>query len=138
MQKNLFLEFDGVLHPALAAEPEKLCRMPRLEEALQGTACRIVIASKWRFFQTIEELLCLFPPSIQHMIIGTTGKASTERYPRYAEIQDYLSRRSKSSWRALDATYRGYPSNCAELIFCQPTSGLSDPQVHALREWLNG
>ena len=158
MIKTLFLEIDGVLHPwpcqlAESFRPEQtlheilsisdqkdpplwLCHMPKFEDVLRGTYCQIIISSDLRFLMPVEVILSWFPRSIQPMVVGTTGARSKNLYHKSAEIRDYLSRRGKLSWRALDCSRRGYATNCPELIFCNPLIGIEPPQIEKLRAWL--
>ena len=136
MPKYLYLDFDGVLHPTSGAA--LFCRMPRLEEALVGRDCRIVISSSWRFHQTFRSLTLLFPASLRHKLVGTSGEAFVGRWPRHTEILiDVDTRRVHGQWRALDDSWLEFPKGCEELIKCNPNTGISDKEVSELTSWLS-
>jgi hypothetical protein len=44
----LFLDFDGVLHPASAGREALFSRTSMLEAVLPDDRCRIVMSSSWR------------------------------------------------------------------------------------------
>ena len=56
MNKLLFLDFDGVLHPTHFAGQDPFNRVHLLEETLEGSNIGIVISSSWRFTHSLEKL----------------------------------------------------------------------------------
>lgn len=58
--------------------------------------------------------------------------------PRGVQVQEDSQRRKPRQWIALDDDLEGWPDSCRQnLIACNGTTGLSDPQVeHELREQL--
>ena len=74
MNKLLFLDFDGVLHPTHFAAEEPLSRVSLLEAVLVENAPQIVISSSWRFTHSLEKLQKMLPKTIADLIIGTTGE----------------------------------------------------------------
>lgn len=136
MNKLLFLDFDGVLHPTHFAGENPFNRVSLLEEALSDSPPGIVISSSWRFTHSIEKLGHLLPSSISKSIIGITGAPVIGKHPRFQEIQTYLAIHGQADWRALDDSYWEFPSPCRELIRCNPNTGLGDKQLLDLRKWL--
>lgn len=61
----LFLDFDGVLHPNLAAEGQMFSRAPLLAQALEGLHVDIVVSSSWRFQWELAQLRALLPAALQ-------------------------------------------------------------------------
>lgn len=136
MRKLLFLDFDGVLHPTTVPDEQLFCRVPLLQEALEGHACEIVISSSWRHYYTQQELLSHFPPPMRQRIVGFTGEVHVGKLPRYQEIQNYLMNNGNPSWRALDDSFIEFPKQCPELLLCDPNVGLASRQMTQLIEWL--
>lgn len=135
MQKYLYLDFDGVLHPTSGATP--FCRMPLLEAALAHMPCHIVISSSWRFHQPYDSLQSLFPTSLRHKLVGTTGEPFVGRWPRHSEILiDVGKRHAHGVWRAIDDSWLEFPKDCEELIRCNPNTGIGDREVGELTSWL--
>ena len=136
MNKLLFLDFDGVLHPTHFAGEDPFNRAHLLEESLAGSDLGIVISSSWRFTHSLEKLQKLLPGSISNLIVGVTGNPVIGKHPRYQEIQNFLQTHGVSSWRALDDSYWEFPSPCPELIRCNPNTGISEKQIQELRQWM--
>jgi hypothetical protein len=136
MNKLLFLDFDGVLHPTHFAGEDPFNRVHLLEESLAGSDLEIVISSSWRFTHSIEKLRKLLPGSISNLVIGVTGAPVIGKYPRYQEIQTFLQSHGHGNWRALDDSYWEFPTPCPELIRCNPNTGISEKQIQELRQWM--
>lgn len=136
MDKILFLDFDGVLHPTHFAGENPFHCVDLLEGALADQSLGIVISSSWRFTHPLEKIRKLLPGSISKLVIGTTGRPVIGKYPRFQEIQAYLLSHGQANWRALDDSYWEFPSPCAELIRCNPNTGISNKQVDILTAWL--
>ena len=136
MNKLLFLDFDGVLHPTHFAGEDPFNRVHLLEESLAGSDLGIVISSSWRFTHGIEKLQKLLPGSISNLVVGTTGAPVIGKHPRYQEIQNFLQSHGHSNWRALDDSYWEFPRPCPKLIRCNPNTGITDKQILELQQWL--
>jgi hypothetical protein len=137
MNKLLFLDFDGVLHPTHFAGEAPFNRVHLLVEAIASSNLGIVISSSWRFTHSVEKLQRLLPDSISNLVIGVTGAPVIGKYPRHQEIQTYLQSHKQSNWRALDDSYWEFTSNCQELIRCNPNTGVSEKQILELKQWLS-
>ncbi|QWE02066.1 HAD domain-containing protein [Polynucleobacter sp. JS-JIR-II-b4] len=136
MNKLLFLDFDGVLHPTHFAGEDPFNRVHLLEETLAGSNIRIVISSSWRFTHSLKKLQKLLPDSISSLVIGVTGSPVIGKHPRYQEIVNFLQSHGASNWKALDDSYWEFPSPCPELIRCNPNTGISDKQMKELSQWM--
>jgi hypothetical protein len=79
----LFLDFDGVLHPAISTDAIDLfCRRPLLEDVLRSCPqVDVVISSTWRETRTLDQLQSLFSADIQPRIIAVT--------PRWRDVQNH-------------------------------------------------
>jgi HAD domain in Swiss Army Knife RNA repair proteins len=135
-EKLLFLDFDGVLHPTHFAGESPFSKAHLLEETLAQFAPKIVISSSWRFTHSLNKLQKILPTSIGQLIIGATSVAMTGKYPRFQEIQNYLSSYGPADWRALDDSYWEFPTGCTELIRCDPNTGLTIREITKLKNWL--
>jgi len=147
--KYLFLDFDGVLHPDRYAltnyDPDRVFRSneifsqaPILAGLITEFPCQIIISSSWRFTHSLEEMKAKLPKVLAKNVVGVTGDAYIGPYPRYNEIQEYLTSRNKSlfAWRALDDSKLEFPNGCTDLILCDPNTGITSKQIQELKKWL--
>ncbi len=139
MNPILFLDFDGVLHPASAYQTRAFCHAPALAECLQPYACDLVISSSWRFNYSLDELRNLLPSALAHRVIGMTGPAHIGRYARHHEILAFLQGSGDfptGSWRAMDDAKWEFPAGLRNLVSCDPNTGLAATQLQDLKKWL--
>jgi hypothetical protein len=134
----LFLDFDGVLHPNLAAEGQMFSRAPLLEQALEGLHVDIVVSSSWRFQWELPHLRALLPAALQAKVRGVTGPAYVGRHARWHEINAYCAAKGVAHWRALDDAFFEFPKDCEQLILCEGGRGLEGLQCDRIRRWLLG
>jgi hypothetical protein len=142
----IFLEFDGVLHPASAASRFSPCpplhRAAQrawlfrwswiLDELLESHADVSIIAhSNWRLLAPDDELQGMLGPLARRFI------GSTPRAPRWASISLVVEQNHLRDFRILDAFPEAFPPGLAQLIACDPEAGLKDYRVHGqLEAWL--
>lgn len=139
MNKLLFLDFDGVLHPNFCHESAYFSRANCLLNALGDNVngLKIVISSSWRFHHQFDDLLNLLPHDLGLLIIGATPEVGPGRHQRYREIQAYLSMfRGRTDWRALDDDATGFPVGCEELIWCNGKIGIDAVSASSIGHWL--
>ena len=137
--KILFLDFDGVLHPLNSKKENLFCNVHYLEKSLEGASCKIVITSNWRLTHSIDRMRELLPKRISELIIGATAIATEVNHQRFTEIQNYLNAHIGSSlvdWRAIDDTPQDFPSECENLIYCDPHSGMGSSEQIQITQWL--
>ncbi len=87
--KTLFLDFDGVLHPAspFNRDAGALCHLERFESVMRDFPdWKIVISSSWREEFSLEEIQSFFSKDIAARIVGGTPMLPSEEL-REAEIQ---------------------------------------------------
>jgi hypothetical protein len=133
----LFLDFDGVLHPASASSVNFFSQITLLADAMVGRRCEIVISSSWRHHYKLIEIVAMFPTLLQTRIMGTTGQPHIGKWPRYNEILSYLRGIPVDfQWRALDDSWIEFPPDCPELIRCNPNFGMQRDQALMLQDWL--
>jgi hypothetical protein len=135
-QPHLFLDFDGVLHPNLPQPGQHMTKLPLLAAALQGTAVQIVISSSWRFHHDLDALCASFPDELRQRVVGITGEPHVGRHARWHEITHYVRTHRLRNWRSLDDSRFDFPNPCEELIWCEGSRGLEQPQVASLIRWL--
>jgi len=138
MNKVLFLDFDGVLHPTHSVSDAPFNRIDLLEEAISDVSLDIVISSSWRFTHNLEKMQRILPKSISNLIIGCTGDPVIGKHPRFNEIQAFLISNGLSNWKALDDSYWEFPTPCPQLIRCNPNTGITKKEVLQLKQWLSG
>jgi hypothetical protein len=142
----LFLEFDGVLHPASATH-RFLPRSPLGRDVLAFWLFRwawvldellaphpevsLIAHTNWRLFVPDDELKSVLGP-LSRRFLGTTPRGtkweSIETVARINKLRDY---------RILDAWPDAFPSGVPELIVCDSEAGLKDLRVQArISSWL--
>ncbi len=143
----LFLDFDGILHPAINYTAERLMRnLPLLEDVLRGRPhVDVVISSTWRETRTLSELQVLFSPDIAPRIIGTTpqwrdiqDEASFGTYVRQAEIEAWLrgAGRPWEQWLAVDDQAHLFRPFCKNLLVTNGATGLTADDCELLSQRL--
>ena len=131
MAPILYLDFDGVLHPADVRvtddEPERarvyvigrasdhpLFEHAALLESLLEPYpdVRIVLATLWARMLGYEFALAQLPPALRSRVIGTVWRGSLLEYPpgsRYDVIQTDADSRGLTEWLALDDDTNYWP-----------------------------
>jgi hypothetical protein len=144
----LFLDFDGVLHPAVNYDSAQLLsKLPLLEAALHlcpGVA--VVVSSTWRENRTLAELQALFSPDIAPRIISVTpqwrdiqDETSFGTYVRQAEIEAWLrtTDRAWEQWIAVDDQPHLFRPFCKHLFLTNATTGLAEDDCKVLVQRLS-
>lgn len=132
----IFLDFDGVLHPAPSGEHGLFCHLDRFEAVLREFPfVKVVISSSWREGYPEDIVIGIFSEDIQRRILGITPLGDgVPPFPRHAEIQAWLSETAyRGSWIALDDAKNEFPKNCEQLLLCQTTIGFDDGVAEQLR-----
>jgi hypothetical protein len=140
----LFLDFDGVLHPAGAHRNRgDLSRLPLLEAMLREPAhasVAVVISSTWRHVHSIAQLRSLFSEDIRARILDITPMPDEydSEHERYEEIKAWLDHHAQvTSWAALDDDVEGFPAHRRKnVVFTDPNTGLSNANLESLRRLL--
>lgn len=128
----LFLDFDGVLHPAiidLGDEHRRFEKVPLFESILrQAPGVSIVISSSWRLQYPMPVMLGFFSPDIANRIIGGTPDPydvdptpDLRMHYRQAEIDAWLrqNRLRDADWVALDDHAEGFQPGLRRLVHCK-------------------
>jgi hypothetical protein len=135
-KKVVYLDFDGVLHATSLVTENLFSRVHLLEPLFEDDLAGIVISSSWRFTHSLTALQAKLPSTLAKCVIGMTGDAVIGKHARYQEIIAH-TRGPDTFWRALDDSYWEFPSNCQELIRCNPNTGISPKEVAQLSQWLS-
>jgi hypothetical protein len=139
MDKLLFLDFDGVLHPNFRPLPGCFSRVDVLMEALHGNSANlsVVISSSWRFHYSFDEILAYLPEALGVLVCGATPEVEPGRHQRYREIRAYVDQvKTMTDWRALDDDVFGFPNDCRQLIRCDGNFGIDSNAALSLKTWL--
>lgn len=142
----LFLEFDGVLHPASATS--RLSPFSPLKTGVQQAwlfrwawildemlmrhpDVGIVVHSHWKGMAPQPQLESLIGPLGRRLIGVTPGP---ERWPGIVSMAEANGLRN---YRILDARASAFPPRLTELIACDPEAGLREFSVlRQLQAWL--
>jgi hypothetical protein len=133
----LFLDFDGVLHPAGCHTQRHFCELPRFEAVIrQYPDVRIVISSAWQRQFRMPALRALFSQDVAARIIGRTLTADPEgdAKTRHQQIWFYLGRAgaTRARWIALDDAKTQFPRHCPQLVLCDPACGFDEHAAERL------
>lgn len=140
----LFLDFDGVLHPAGGVAPaSRFSRLPLLEALLvepEFAHVEIVVSSTWREAIPLARLRGLFPETLRGRVVDCTPQLDDPdvEHPRYREIRAWLNRNpGVAAWAALDDSIAQFPDDRRErAVFTDPATGLDAGAIVALRALL--
>lgn len=129
LDRVLFLDSDGVLHPECGDPSMHFCFAFNLYEVLQSVPLAhdipIVISSTWRMTTTLVQMREHFPPAMRHQIVGVTPDLDATWEPskdhnRQSEIEAWMSQFSPGGqWLAIDDRASLFNENC-ENLFCVP------------------
>lgn len=141
----LFLDFDGVLHPAydgMATPAERLfCHLQRFEAIMRDfPAVEIVISSSWRYQFSLANLRSRFSPDIAARVTGTTllhrnAAGDLLNIAREQEIVNWLNARDRigEPWMAIDDVVWQFQQHRDRLVACIWYEGLDDAVEMQLR-----
>lgn len=143
----LFLDFDGVLHPAVNYAPEQLlCKLSLLEAVLHHCPwVEVVVSSTWRESRTLAELRAVFSPDIASRIIGLTpawrdvqDETAYGTYVRQAEIEHWLRAHDRAweHWLAVDDQKHLFRPFCKNLLVTNGATGLTAADCEVLSQRL--
>jgi hypothetical protein len=142
----LFLDFDGVLHPAANAHSsgsDLFCSLHLLEGVLrQVPHVEVVISSSWRECHGLAELREFFAQDLRDRIIDVTPLRFTASklpreavgFKRHAECMDWLRRRraAETRWIAIDDQPWLWAPLCPHLLLIDGSVGLTASDAQEL------
>jgi hypothetical protein len=134
----IFLDFDGVMHPAGCHPERHFCQRDLFEQVIrEHPDVRIVITSTWRQAYPMPELKRFFSPDIAERIIGKTPTHEDEGddHARYLEIKKVLQnpKVAGARWIAIDDSDFEFPEGCPNLLLCGSDRGFDDEASRELR-----
>ena len=137
----VFLDFDGVMHPAGCETSRYFCNLAQFEAVLREHAnVALVIASTWRHAYPLNEIKRNFSPDIAARIVGKTPawEDDGDEHIRYREIREFLKHPKLAGirWLALDDTQVEFPPGCPNLVLCDSARGFDAAAADAFRERL--
>lgn len=144
----LFLDFDGVLHPALNDRPvEDFSRRRLLWQILRASPdVEVVFSTSWRNTYPVHELIAFVTADggedLAHRFIGTTPTLVREpgayysgpAYRREKECRLWVSGNGQQHlpWLAVDDDETEFPSTCSTVYWVDRQKGLTAADVAAL------
>lgn len=143
----LFLDADGVLHPAVNYDAAlMLCNRPLFEEMLRRCPhVDVVISSTWRETRSLDELQSLFSADIAPRIVGVTPQwreiqdaATFWTYVRQAEIEAWLKSTGRiwEQWLTVDDQAHLFKPFCKNLLVTSAATGLTGADCEVLMQRL--
>lgn len=143
MNKVIFTDFDGVLHPVDAGEvvtingewdfvgEDLFCWAPLLWRLISPHDVGIVIHSSWRRTYSLAELKRRFPPEMRDGVVGIT-----EGPGRWGSILRYVAHHRVGQYLVLDDMPEEFPPNWEPLVVCDEALGISpDPIQERIRRF---
>ena len=126
------MSINGCLHTVggpIFAHADRLAKLlidfPRVD---------IVLSTSWREIYPFDDLRNVFGEELSHRVIGATPVITQKEPPylphvRHREIQLWFrhhSRETKRGYTILDDEQVLFPTDCPELILCDPRTGIDD------------
>lgn len=133
---TVFLDFDGVLHPAdylsfntingelVLASDVRFCWAEDLWNLICEFDCHVVIHSSWRNSYTLDQLRNLLPTELGRRVVAATIGDS-----RHQSILAYVDEAKLKNYIILDDAADEFPSDCVELLLCNDNKGISSPEI---------
>ena len=134
----LFLDFDGVRHPAPPHNRETgvLSHLERFESVIRDFPdWSIVISSSWREAFSLETIRGFFSSDVGGRIVGMTPVLNPDLpYLRQREIEQYVQDTGQTHvrWLALEDQAGEFGVGLPSLVLCNPTLGFDEQAEAAL------
>ena len=132
----IFLDFDGVLHPAeylrftevdgeLVFESDvRFCWAGLLWDLIKDHDCDLVIHSSWRASFDLSEIKEMLPPELGSRVRAATGSGA-----RFRSIEAYVAAHQLRKYLILDDAPDEFPLDLQALVVCHPKRGIDSPEV---------
>jgi hypothetical protein len=140
-RRFLSLDFDGVLHPT-AEGTERVAVthfgwLPHLARLLAShPEVMLLVHSTWRHKYNVEELRSLIGDVLGPRVVAAAPAGDD----RWLAIQAWVAKQTKGcDLLILDDAPHEFPSALPfTIVVCDPSKGLSDPQVQqSIQRWLD-
>ncbi len=133
----LFLDFDGVLHPAIAREDTVFCCLPHLWSIMRARpAVQVVFSSSWRETFDPEVMLDFVTANggedlLDRFVGSNPVLRNVQVYQREAECLAWLRGNGMRDrrWLALDDAGHGFQERSRHLYLVDHQSGLQSADV---------
>jgi len=144
----LFLDFDGVLHPATATDDDAFCHSVLFWQLLREFPnIEVVFSTSWRGTHQFEQLVELATrgggEDLVSRFIGATPSVLQEKgafisgpyHRRYNECRLWMIGNGLlgREWIALDDDSKSFPAGCLNLVLCNGEGGFSERELVAIR-----
>lgn len=135
-QAVIFLDFDGVLHPAeylhfkeidgelVLGSDVRFCWAGVLWNLIKDQDCDLVIHSSWRTSFDLPEIREMLPQELRSRVREVTGYG-----PRYNSIMEYVEAHKLRKYLILDDSPEEFPLGLQALVVCYPERGIDSPEV---------
>lgn len=132
----IFLDLDGVLHPAdylnfntingqlILESDARFCWADYLFNLIRDFDCDLVIHSSWRNSFSLDQLREMLPSELGKRVVGVTVGNF-----RYESILTYVDEQKVVNYAILDDAADEFPNNCIELLLCNGNKGVSSLEV---------
>lgn len=136
----IFLDFDGVLHPAPPHNRDAgvLSCMERFEDVMREfPSWSIVISSSWRQAFSLDVIKGFFSDDIAGRVHGMTPVLDADLHClKQREIEQYLVNTGQSHmpWLALDDQAGEFDEDMPNLVLCDPARGFDEISEATLRK----
>lgn len=127
----IFLDFDGVLHPAPNNGSSDFSLLPKFEDWLrEHQNAMVVISSSWREIMGMDVLKAIFSTDLQDRIIDKCPVVEfigQQAYWRYLEILQWIQNNNYSGkWLAIDDMASAFPKDFKKLVACKSNIGIDE------------
>jgi hypothetical protein len=131
----LFLDFDGVLHPAGCPASHRFMHLPRFQKVMhEYPEVEIVLSVMQPQADRAHKLRALFSPLIRTRVLGDTLDTECEEQMRYRQILKFMRQHRRTApWLALDDSQEEFPPRCPQLVLCEPGKGFDEETETHLR-----
>lgn len=132
----IFLDFDGVLHPAeylrfdeidgelVLGSDVRFCWAGVLWNLIKDHDCDLVIHSSWRTSFDLKEIREMLPQDLRSRVRDVTGDGA-----RYTSIMEYVAVHQLCKYLILDDAPEEFPLGLQALVGCNPERGIGSPGV---------
>mgnify|MGYP001544465607 FL=1 len=140
MNKYLFLDIDGVLHPS--TPPRDLRYIKNLAPTVARLELKVVVSSTWREAYSLTELTKLLG-DLGHFVVGKTPTWNPPNGDlpaigvRHREIEAWLVRKAslEAPWAAIDDDAENFRPNCTRVFLTDRTVGLDANTAILFDKW---
>ena len=132
----IFLDFDGVIHPAdylrfneidgelVLGSDVRFCWAGVLWDLIKDHDRDLVIHSSWRTSFDLSQIRNMLPPELRSRVRDVTGDGG-----RFDSIKEYVAVHQLRKYLILDDAPEEFPLGLQALVVCHPERGIDSPEV---------